>query len=577
MATEPVQELSIENDDVIMTSQPEKAEDDWKKSFEKRADNRWHCMVSGCSASFVVGGSSTKKKSHFNQLHSSKTNRITTYMTSSRRPQTTEDYVIDFVVNGHHELSIVDEESFKKLVQHLDPSFQMSRRTLQRRIDDLFKLKQRRLHDVLKESKFKMAITTDDWRSTAIRSYAVVTIHFIDITGKLRHFMLDFRRHQHPHSGKSLSNLLEDVLMTAAIDGKLVSVTTDNAAYNINGINILNGRLGDVNLKHVRCIAHVLNLIVKKAISNNSTELDSVRDVVTYIRSSSRRLEVLQGAAVGLNQQFLTPSLDCETRWNSTLDMISRILKIRKLLEYMDGNEDFEECTIPQSTYELLRRLEDVLSPFKEATKELSGSNYSSYSMIFPIFNLLLEEIDRKLSAETMTSSRGLIQSLKDGLEQWKPKLIDDDAMIATILDPRFNISHSCFQNEDVTRLEALLREKLNQEYGDVTTTSQLQEERDDSFRGKLFKKKSVEDEISVYLKLEADGAVDPIGWWIDHKTSLRRLHRMALDLLVIPASSVPSEQAFSAAADVITDKRNRLSDDSIEFLMCLYSWRNLE
>jgi hypothetical protein len=43
----------------------------------------------------------------------------------------------------------------------------------------------------------------------------------------------------------------------------------------------------------------------------------------------------------------------------------------------------------------------------------------------------------------------------------------------------------------------------------------------------------------------------------------------MAFDILNIPATSVPSEQIFSKARDVITKKRNRLSKDSIQAIMC--------
>jgi hypothetical protein len=38
----------------------------------------------------------------------------------------------------------------------------------------------------------------------------------------------------------------------------------------------------------------------------------------------------------------------------------------------------------------------------------------------------------------------------------------------------------------------------------------------------------------------------------------------MAYDVLCIPASSVPSEQAFSKSGNLITKKRNRLGNKSI-------------
>ncbi len=47
----------------------------------------------------------------------------------------------------------------------------------------------------------------------------------------------------------------------------------------------------------------------------------------------------------------------------------------------------------------------------------------------------------------------------------------------------------------------------------------------------------------------------------------------MAKDFMAIPATSSPSERAFSLAKNVITDNRNRLSPDSVTAIMCLQDW----
>jgi hypothetical protein len=47
----------------------------------------------------------------------------------------------------------------------------------------------------------------------------------------------------------------------------------------------------------------------------------------------------------------------------------------------------------------------------------------------------------------------------------------------------------------------------------------------------------------------------------------------MARDILVAPASSLPSESAFSLARRLILDFRSRLSPKTMEELMCLQDW----
>jgi hypothetical protein len=51
----------------------------------------------------------------------------------------------------------------------------------------------------------------------------------------------------------------------------------------------------------------------------------------------------------------------------------------------------------------------------------------------------------------------------------------------------------------------------------------------------------------------------------------------MAMDYFSIPATSVPSEQAFSKASDLITKKRNRIDPSSAKRYMCLRYWLGLE
>lgn len=52
---------------------------------------------------------------------------------------------------------------------------------------------------------------------------------------------------------------------------------------------------------------------------------------------------------------------------------------------------------------------------------------------------------------------------------------------------------------------------------------------------------------------------------WKKNESNFPRLAVLSRNYLAIPASSVPSEQAFSAAVQVITDRRNRLGNRTIQ------------
>jgi hypothetical protein len=80
--------------------------------------------------------------------------------------------------------------------------------------------------------------------------------------------------------------------------------------------------------------------------------------------------------------------------------------------------------------------------------------------------------------------------------------------------------------------------------------------------------------EVERYL---ADPPADPdedvLEWWKHHAKDYPRLARIARDYLAIPATSVPVERVFSGGADLVTNKRGSLSEDTIQGCVCASGW----
>lgn len=80
--------------------------------------------------------------------------------------------------------------------------------------------------------------------------------------------------------------------------------------------------------------------------------------------------------------------------------------------------------------------------------------------------------------------------------------------------------------------------------------------------------------EIDSYLsyKVIANENIELDAWWNDHRLIFPSLFKLSLFILAIPASSTPSERAFSTAGNIVSDKRCNLDPDNLENLIVLRS-----
>ena len=134
-----------------------------------------------------------------------------------------------------------------------------------------------------------------------------------------------------PHTKEVLLDVLMDFLLDWNMDRKISTITVDNCSSNGGMIDILVEKLSlrgslllNGNIFHMRCAAHVLNLIVKEGLDVIGKEIEKIRDSVAYWSTTPSRVEKFEDA----DHQLRIPcdkklTLDCKTRWNSTYLMLS--------------------------------------------------------------------------------------------------------------------------------------------------------------------------------------------------------------------------------------------------------------
>ncbi|XXG68569.1 hypothetical protein AAC387_Pa06g1626 [Persea americana] len=90
--------------------------------------------------------------------------------------------------------------------------------------------------------------------------------------------------------------------------------------------------------------------------------------------------------------------------------------------------------------------------------------------------------------------------------------------------------------------------------------------------------------ELTMYLESDhvpisndEEDAFDLLAWWKSFETKFPVLSAIARDILTIPASTVASEQAFSASGRLIDPRRTMLQEETVETCMCLRDWYLVE
>ncbi|KAH0665456.1 hypothetical protein KY290_027688 [Solanum tuberosum] len=131
-------------------------------------------------------------------------------------------------------------------------------------------------------------------------------------------------------------------------------VTLDNAFANDAAINHLKARTDDwkgVILRneflHVRCNAHILNIIVKEGLDEQIESISRITNALKYVKSSASRFASFKSYVekVKLDTHGVL-SLDVETRWNSTYTMLETAVNFEKAFArmYVDDHNYRKYC-----------------------------------------------------------------------------------------------------------------------------------------------------------------------------------------------------------------------------------------
>lgn len=160
-----------------------------------------------------------------------------------------------FLITAALHFRCVENEYFKKFCNLLNKDFNIPTR---REISDLasvyYDSKVVKLRNELSSAK-SISLTTDTWTSCQNYSYISLTAHFFNTSGTYVSYCLGIKHFLLRHTTTNIVSNLNEIINLFGINDIVHHIVTDNAP------NISNAVL-QMGKKHVRCIAHILHLIV---------------------------------------------------------------------------------------------------------------------------------------------------------------------------------------------------------------------------------------------------------------------------------------------------------------------------
>ncbi|RVW91526.1 putative AC transposase [Vitis vinifera] len=516
------------------------------------------------------------------------------------------------IILHEYPLSIVDHLGFREFATSLQPLFKMvSRNTIKGDIMKIYEVEKDKMISYLEKLQSRVAITTDMWTSNQKKGYMAINVHYIDESWLLHHHIVRFVYVPPPHTKEVLSDVLMDFLLDWNMDRKVSTVTMDNCSSNDRMINILVEKLSlsdslllNGKIFHMRCAAHVLNLIVKEGLDVIEVEIEKIRESVAYWSATPSRMEKFEDAA----RQLCIPctkklSLDCKTRWNSTYLMLSIAITYKDVFPRLKQREKYYMVVPSEEEWNMAKEICGRLKLFYNITELFSGRNYPTANTFF----IKVCEIKEALY-DWLICSNDVVKTMAASMLQKFDKYWSGCHIvmaIAAIFDPRYKIKilefyfplmYGSEASNEVEKIRGMCYELLSEyqaksnlgqktsSYGTSSGSTLLElnyDEQDPLSKFDLFVHSTTgeshtKSELDYYLEesiLPRNSNFDVLSWWKTNGIKYPTLQMIVRDIYAILVSTVASESAFSMGGRVVSKHRSRLHPDTLEALMCAQSW----
>ena len=163
-----------------------------------------------------------------------------------------------------------------------------------------------------------------------------------------------------------------------------------------------------VNFFHLRCCAHILNLVVQDGLKEIDVVVQKIRESIKYVRGSQGRKKSFYESVKqmdldgkkGLRQ-------DVPTRWNSTFLMLQSALYYWRAFQHLElTNYNFKNCPTVDE-WKKAEKIKKFLAVFYDLHWSFLAQNIQQLTCIFHKFLLFILPWRKKVIVRMSTWENG--------------------------------------------------------------------------------------------------------------------------------------------------------------------------
>ncbi|RLU25470.1 hypothetical protein DMN91_002148 [Ooceraea biroi] len=378
------------------------------------------------------------------------------------------------------------------------------------------------------------------------------------------------------------------ILRKWEISEKVLAVVTDNA---VNVVNAVRDMTEIQEQDGLTCAAHTMQLVVNEALACHQDIQEICQKagkLVGHFRHSNVTTTDWQSKQAQLNIKSSKLIQSVKTRWNSTLEMLERLIANRLPISNVLTDRNVttsivaRKLEITEVQWVQMEELVNLLRPLQMATTVFCGDNYSPASIVRPLIWKIVRHHMQPIPEDSDSATTfKIFVSTELGnhfkLTEWENFSNVSARLTASFLDPRSkNLEDEL--TETIQKVQEHVRTLLDAE--PVNTTSNAEDDPRKAVHKTalefLFYQpvrclNDIESQLQAYLtepQLRFD--LDHLEWWKTRADKFPALAILAKKYLCIPATSASAERTFSTAGNIVTSKRNCLSPENVNMLVFL-------